>query len=163
MYEFLCENNLCVANFSFEQNVSHTYARNNARSYIDHVFVPLHFHSNVSHCQIVPQTEDKLSAHLPISTTLELPTLQDSQNSEGQTMPEHPRGKWWDPAFVKLYSTAVEKTFIRRKSIDPPKITKETAVNTVNEMCNSLSSMLHSCVDQCFKSLPKRVAYCKKQ
>ena len=94
---------------------------------------------------------------------MEFPTPQDSQNSEDQTMPEHPPGKWWDPAFVNFYNTTVDKTFIRWKPIDPQKVTKETAVNTVNEMCNSLCSMLHSCVDQCFKSLPKRVSYCKKQ
>ena len=40
LYEFLKQNNMCVANFLFEQQVDYTYRLGNKNSYIDHIFIP---------------------------------------------------------------------------------------------------------------------------
>ena len=40
LYNFIDDNDLCVANFLFKQNVNFTYSNAAVSSYIDHVLVP---------------------------------------------------------------------------------------------------------------------------
>ena len=38
LFDFICNNNLIVSNFSFDQPVNYTYFKGQHRTYIDHVF-----------------------------------------------------------------------------------------------------------------------------
>ena len=40
LYDFVSNNSLAVANFSFKQNVNYTFCNNAVNSYIDHILVP---------------------------------------------------------------------------------------------------------------------------
>jgi hypothetical protein len=50
LYNFICENELCVSNFSFNQPVNYTWSNAKQRSYIDHILTPQHLTDQVSHC-----------------------------------------------------------------------------------------------------------------
>ena len=39
LYDFILDNNLCVGNFMFQQNLNYTYRKNGFMSYIDHVLI----------------------------------------------------------------------------------------------------------------------------
>ena len=53
LFDFLQVNELCVANFSFRQNVNFTFNRNDYYSYIDHVFLRIYLMEKFSHCDLL--------------------------------------------------------------------------------------------------------------
>ncbi len=65
MYDFLLDNELCVANFGFSQKVNYSYWNATCRSYIDHVFMPRHMLSSLKEC-VIMEISDNTSDHLPI-------------------------------------------------------------------------------------------------
>ena len=70
LYDFLAGNELCVADFNFNQQVHHTYFVHKSRTYtwIDHVFANSYDISSVISCKILPECSDNLGDHLPIQT-----------------------------------------------------------------------------------------------
>ena len=72
LYDFLCNNDLIIANFSFDQDVNYTYEMGNSRSYIDHVFVSSYSCQNVTKSQIVSNDTEWASDHLPLRTQYRL-------------------------------------------------------------------------------------------
>ena len=72
MQEFLDEHDLTVAEFLFPQPVSFTYERGHSRTHIDHIAVSSRLLGSVASCDIVPQSVDNLSPHLPICVKIRL-------------------------------------------------------------------------------------------
>ena len=72
IYDFLCNNDMCVANYAFNQTVNYTYRKGPNRTYIDHVFIPKYAINDVSSCQIILHDDIVTSDHLPIETVYNL-------------------------------------------------------------------------------------------
>lgn len=72
LHDFLSGNDLCVSNFMFDQNCNNTYFNANSRSYIDHIFIPQYFMSNIKSCSIMSELESNVSDHFPVSICMKL-------------------------------------------------------------------------------------------
>ena len=44
LYDFLASNEMCIANFLFDQEVDYTFRRQEVKSYIDHIMIPLYLY-----------------------------------------------------------------------------------------------------------------------
>ena len=99
LYDFLCNNDMFVANFSFEQNVNHTYEKGSCKSYIDHVFLSKYASDIVKDCTIVVDEWQDVSDHLPIrfSVSLSVDNYQvdaSSASSMCTMVRKYPRVDW---------------------------------------------------------------------
>ena len=72
LYDFLCNNDLIIADFSFDQLVNYTYELGENRSYIDHVFISSYSLNNVNKCNIICEDIEWASDHLPLRTQYDL-------------------------------------------------------------------------------------------
>ena len=77
LYDFIQDNDFCVANFKFSQMYNYTYTKGGHQSYIEHVSVPQYLCNHVTDCKIVFD-ELRASDHLPIRTCV---TLQVEANT----------------------------------------------------------------------------------
>ena len=161
LYEFLHANDMCVANFSYKQEVNYTFKRNNIVSYIDHVFIPSYMINNLIKCSIIDECADNLSDHLAISTTLEIDVPVGSVKNKSE-MKTHPRGKWSNPDFQEAYSAELDKSLSALNTVDINSVTSETALNTVNKLYNSLCKIMHDCVVKCLQKMPRSKPFCGK-
>ena len=160
LYEFLYANNLCVANFINKQNINYTYRINRVTSYIDHVMIPVHISDNVQQCDIVPETADNPSDHLPISMTLNIQTPAGKSIEKSRSnMTVFPQGKWSNDRFKGQYCAKVKAALESWKPCEIEKVTSAEAGKVINDMCNSLCKLLHSCVSQCTESVPPKKSY----
>ena len=66
LYDFICNNELIVANFEFDQKVDYTYRKSNCSSYIDHCLVTRQLTNMVKECRILLEDQDSTSYHLPV-------------------------------------------------------------------------------------------------
>ena len=84
LFDFLQVNELCVANFSFRQNVNFTFNRNDYYSYIDHIFLPIYLMEKVSHCDILNNCANNVSDHFALSIELiiSIPTKDTAINGQ---------------------------------------------------------------------------------
>ena len=93
--DFLCENELCVGNFAFNQDYSYTYFKKDINSYIDHVFLSSYAMKCVVKCVILPHEADNVSDHLPISTEINLVSKGNKDmSSKGKELQIYPEGNW---------------------------------------------------------------------
>ena len=53
LYDFICDNDMYISNFSFKQRSNHTYFKGHTKSYIDHVIVPNRISSYIKECIIL--------------------------------------------------------------------------------------------------------------
>ena len=53
LYDAIVENNMCVANFVFNQKVNYTYFKAGSKSYIDHVLIPQYCIKMLEQCTIL--------------------------------------------------------------------------------------------------------------
>ena len=72
LYNFLVDNELCVGNYAFKQNVNYTFKRNNVCSYIDYMFLPHYLLNKLVKCSVLHDCEDNVSDHLAISAQLQI-------------------------------------------------------------------------------------------
>ena len=72
LYDFLFTNEMVVANFSFQQEISYTYRKGQHRTYIDHVFMTRQAIKNVSDCKVLQFDECWTSDHFPLETVYNL-------------------------------------------------------------------------------------------
>ena len=77
LYDFICNNELIVANFEFDQKVDYTYRKSNCSSYIDHCLVTRQLTDMVKECRILLEDQDSTSDHLPVWILIELPIHED--------------------------------------------------------------------------------------
>ena len=79
LYDFLCNNELIVANFNFKQNTSYTYCNAGTKSYIDHVFLSPKAGDLISQCRIIDDLFDNVSDHY--THCIQLLTVKSKQKN----------------------------------------------------------------------------------
>ena len=97
LYEFLCQNDMYCCNFTFDNVINHTYAKNGSYSYIDHVFLSRFAENKVTSCEPLC-LPDIVSDHLPVRTTVVVCVSYGSSNVNQlhQTSKRFPRIDWSD-------------------------------------------------------------------
>jgi len=147
LYDFCCDNDLCVMNFVFSQPVNYTFHRHNARSYIDHVLLSQCMSSSVLDCKIAVECSDNTSDHLPIRCTLKLPKPSPSPQVllPSSHRPFHfPRPRWEIPQVLECYQESLNAKLSSVSAIDAQRIyTSAQAAAAVNEAYGHLCSAMH--------------------
>ena len=106
LYELISSNEMCVANFLFQQDVSHTFSSVNGSSYIDHIIIPTYMCDRVLSCEILHSNSDNTSDHCPVRVDLDIRvdhTVSSSNKNPTNPLPFFPRPRWHDCDFQKLY------------------------------------------------------------
>ena len=147
--EFLCENELCVGNFAFKQDINYTYRRNSLRSYIDHLFLPKYLLDNLVKCSILYDCEDNLSDHFALTACYRFSSLNKAEKCNYNAKPTFPHARWDIPEFQSQYVAAATRNIGALKVIHPDSVTHLNAKDTINNLCNSLCETLHQCVKEC--------------
>ena len=137
MYDFISQNDLCVADFLFEQNVNYTYKHGSHESYIDHVLIPKFFSNQVTKCDILDSAEDNVSDDLAISSTflVYVPHCKTERERCGHGTPQAvPLAKWSDAEFVRHYKLAVEASMenITMLDINSVESTAQLCIGVLN-------------------------------
>ena len=109
LYDFLCDNELCIANFGFKQPCNHTYFKGSNCSYIDHVFIPRYLNTAIVSCDIINDCPVNTSDHFPIKTCINI-HMEDVESINdlcGNKMPVFPKINWSDCEQQVTYSEFV--------------------------------------------------------
>ena len=144
LYDFICDNDLYVANFSFPQRANYTWHNAKQKSYIDHVLVPLCFQSKVLQCRILCDAPDNASDHYAIHTRLKVTIPSKAPEPRAtSSIPRLPRLDWDKPDVKYAYHNALMTTLQSIPLTDPNTISSVTAEETVNSLSESLVSAIH--------------------
>ena len=145
LHDFLCENDMIVANFMFPQRLSYTYFNAISSSYIDHIFIPAYFINNVKECSILCDLDYNTSDHFPMSLKIELRVNCDKPCSASlERVPSYPKVNWSNCGSQRLYSNEIRQ---RARLVILPDIsltsTREEATFLANKMCDDLEGVIH--------------------
>ena len=154
----MCENNLSVGNFDFEQEVNYTYFKNNVTSYIDHAFIPNYAVEYLQKCSIVPLEADNISDHLPLSIWMDIKPRK-SQKFDDECFSDRkvfPRAIWSDPNFQIMYGTEVKNALSNVCFSDVQNLSMDGVKKYINKLCDDLCSLLHRCVSKCLEVIPQK-------
>ena len=72
LYDFICDNNMYVVNFSYPQKVNYTYQNSVYKSYIDHMLLPRSMTDSVISFTIHSESADNMSDHFAVSCCLNI-------------------------------------------------------------------------------------------
>ena len=75
LHDFLCDHNMIVANFHYEQNFKYTYFSGSSRSYIDHICVSENAIKKVTECTMSIYNGGD---HLPVKVKIKLQCMPSS-------------------------------------------------------------------------------------
>ena len=100
LYEFLSDNDLFVANFSFTQTTNYTFKNHCSKSYIDHVIAPISLADNIINCKILCE-KDNVSDHLPLSCHCNI-TVNSNVPSHNVASAK-PKVDWYDHNVQNAY------------------------------------------------------------
>ena len=143
LYDFLNDNDFCVANFCFNQSVNYTYEKGNCRSYIDHVFVSKHVIDNVSECNIAFEDWTEISDHLPIRTkytvTIGSQTNDQPSSDDCKDYPKYQRINWDIPTQRLDYMKHVNSLFNAEY---------DRTINALSKCIDTLQTQ--NCIDSAF-------------
>ena len=150
LHDFLYGNNMCIANFEFDQSVNYTYELGDSRSYIDHVLVPSHLIEDVIDCRIANDSEEWSSDHLPIRIKFRLPavSIASLDHQANISAPRFPRVNWDSPLvkqeYVKLINDSLCDTRVQSLLDKQDRvINTEDAQNFVDEQCDHIIQVMH--------------------
>ena len=148
LYDFMNDNELCVANFAFSQPVNYTYKKGKHRTYIDHVLVPKHFLQNIDKCTIMGSGDIPSSDHLPIVTVITLPTIQTSLGGtdNGVSVKTIPRLDWDSQDTRRLFQQNMSSSLADIGDIPSVQsiINIDDAQHAVDDYCALITSAIHS-------------------
>ena len=75
LYSFIEDNDFCVANMIFKQNINFTCENGSSHSYIDHILVPDFCRELIMNCTILNGDAANVSDHLALSLSMQFPQL----------------------------------------------------------------------------------------
>ena len=149
LYDFLCSNDLCVANFAYGQSVDYTYTKGNKKSYIDHVFLSRYSFEQLTNCSIVDfNVNDEWSSdHLPIRT--EILMNIDSGATTGENKLQHPpvfaHVNWDHPDSSVKYKQFVADGLQAVHKIDVDDIVNVSdAQRILDDKCDEITRVIHA-------------------
>ena len=156
LYDFLQDNNMCVANFMDKQVVHYTYQKRNTRSYIDHIQVPAHIAPLIKHCRILHRDADNVSDHLALSCNIGLETLipqkeDDTNDNILKSVPKFPKPQWSVSGYIQRYEHHLRSSLESMDSLpyDSVPIDKADALNYVNKLYETLNNAIHKATTNC--------------
>jgi exonuclease III len=141
LYDFLSDNELYVANFSFAQDVNYTFKNTTSRSYIDHIMIMESLAEKVLNCKI-QSDDDNVSDHLPLCCHIKLSIKRNMSNHN--TTIDKANVNWSDHNVQKAYSDKL-RSVLRSKplpSMDQVLSTEEAekSVNSVySDICAAMT------------------------
>ena len=95
--------------------------------------IPVHISDNVQQCDIVPETADNSSDHLPISMTLNIQTpAGKSIEKRRSNLTSFPHGKWSNDRFKVQYCAKVKAALESWKPCEIEKVTSAEAGKVVS-------------------------------
>lgn len=146
--DFICDNNLTVANFKFDQPVQHTYTNDTRQTYIDHVLVSDYFSNRITNCHIMADVKDNVSDHLPIKTglTLHIPCDDNTPTKHHDLHVPYPRVNWSNVDARSSYEKHLSSRLDDLNHHIPNLISIENAdkaLSTVNLINESLTGAMH--------------------
>ena len=146
LYDFLFTNEMVVANFSFQQEISYTYRKGQHRTYIDHVFMTRQAIKNVSDCKVLQFDECWTSDHFPLETVYNLyipcETMADLCYDQCK---DYSKLNWQDPVIRTNYSKNLTEALshidvnLDFSTID----TVQKAQDMADQYCDRLTSTIH--------------------
>ena len=149
LYNFMCENELRVANFSFPQAVNFTWCNSKHRSYIDHVLITDHLLECVMNCKILNDDEENMSDHFAVECNLALAASEKKDDGTRLSIPLSHKNPNWELAEVKnRYRDALS---VQLNSVCPIRMnainTADAAKETINSVYSSLVKCIHNASD----------------
>ena len=168
MYNFLVENNLCVANFRDKQEGNYTYRKGSVVSYIDHVFIPEYTVSAMNKCVIRHNDANNVSDHLALCMNMELIPQSDNADKTDcniNPVPYLPRLNWQDTNYQRRYCELLKESLdqISRSTYDLSEINKGSAVVFVNNLYNVICSTIHDVTKKCANEFNERKTHGAKR
>ena len=147
LYDFMTENELCVANFAFPQEVNYTYRKGTHKTYIDHVLVPKFLLQNIVSCKIAGYDDIPSSDHLPIVTTMELPmrTSISNQTEVNEPATQLVKLDWDNKELCKMFQESLSSSLAHSNSIPNPKSIQNSndAQTAVDNCCTEIVCAIH--------------------
>ena len=150
LYDFILDNELSVANFQSQQNVSHTYLSGDNKSYIDHVLTSPTAQPLVSNCRILHDRPDCLSDHFPLITDINLPVVvchNASAKVATASAPNFPRMNWTKHHLCNRYHQVILEALAQIPVYPPESVSGvEEAQCTVDNLFHRLTDAMHNAV-----------------
>jgi len=146
LYDFVCTQELAVANFARNQKINHTYIKGNQKSYIDHILVPRRLLPDMTQCEI-KQHMDNASDHYAIVSSFMINIVPSSLSYESNHTFPHTR--WSDGVFCDQYRIKLQNKLDCIDVINPDLIRDQDARQTIDSLDRVLSTAMHSAVEEC--------------
>ena len=151
LYDFMCSNDLCVANFAFEQPVNFTYMKGSHRTYIDHVIVPCHAMNRVVKCDIISHNDIIASDHLPVRLIYSLDSGASPNVNSSVTSRRFPRLHWDKQSVQDMYVELLSQALCGiQLDYDIPD--SKTAKEMVDRYSEKLTSIIHEVCEKISKA-----------
>ena len=139
LYNFIEENNFCVANFICEQNTNYTFSKGSLTSYIDHILMPYYLVDVLEDCKILSEEPDNVSDHFALTMTMKIST---NPNKPGLYGTKPLRGKcrpqWKNHDFQTSYRGILTSILDNVSPINLVETTIENASKAVNSLYKDL-------------------------
>ena len=149
LYDFICDQELCIANFNEEQKVNYTFQRGRSKSYIDYILVPQYLVNSVKKCVILDDACENVSDHLALAMTITISLEETSQSNGLSEKSKICQQNWDNPTFVKRYSQVVGQHVSNIRLLDPSKIAREDAECVLNDLSTSVSNAMQKAAQEC--------------
>ena len=150
LYDFLCNNEMVVANFSFQQEINYTYRKGQHRTYIDHMLMTNQAMRNVTQCKIIYSDECWTSDHFPLETVYSLHVPSDETEAPYcDQHTEYPKINWSNSTTRSDYNKRLAQAFQSSANFDYSAVNSiHKAQQIADEYCEKITSAIHKvCAD----------------
>ena len=147
LYDFISNNEMCVANFLFPQDICYTFKSVKGSSYIDHILIPTYMYENVLNCRILDGDSDNVSDHCAVAVNLDIKVeFTSNDRNPGSLLPIFPYPKWHDGDFLSRYADNMCEVMNNMPIILPESVSPCKAKNQINSYYNSICTAMHDSV-----------------
>ncbi|KAK2161068.1 hypothetical protein LSH36_122g09015 [Paralvinella palmiformis] len=157
LYDFICDNELYVANFLHKQPVNYIYDKGTHSTYIDHVLVSQEYNNMIPDYKIINSYYENTSDHLPIRTSIIL-SVKDLQNThrndiEYNNVLKFPTVDWCNETQRDAYRNNIQESAKKLPTIDFISVGAENTKSVVNKASKVLLSKPFTNVVQIYQVL----------
>ena len=150
LHDFLGDHNMISANFSYKQNINHTYFSGTCRSYIDHIFVSENAVNQMNKCTILPHHTDNVGDHLPLKVNITLSCKPSCNSSCDVTLCKLIKSiDWSKESNREQYLENIKRYTVDMNISNVGNITdSKSAQQCVNELNSGIITTIHkACAD----------------
>ena len=151
LFDFLCQNHLCVANFMFKQDFTYTFKRGEVCSYIDHMFINEYASDMILKCKILSDYPDNVSDHMALCASLSISVQNDTRtNDKFSKCGTFPKANWHDVTYQKKYKSEISLQLEKIPLVDIDSVNdRDEALVFVNKLYQRLCYAMHISVKNC--------------